>query len=112
MTRQTLAASKSRRRNPDRETQELFDWTSTEIELFYIRYLQVRRLSSVRHMTNGMCRSVCNARGIFGAPRVGWEDRPGSDNHFPATIWGDHDSEGRFSSLRPKRWTQIRLWQL
>lgn len=73
------------RSDPARTRHKLFDWTSTEIELFYIQYLQVRGLSQLSYGTYDERQIPERLRrpSIFGTPYGGWKDRPGADKFFP-----------------------------
>ena len=67
-------------------TKKVFDWIDRDIELFYVRYLQVRGLSHLSY-------DVRNERHVperfrlpqtkGGAYRGTWEDRPDHDRHYP-----------------------------
>ena len=64
----------------------VFDWVNRDIELFHVRYVQIKGLSSLsydtydeRHIPEGLRRPM-NADG-FG--RGGWADRPNSDKFYP-----------------------------
>jgi hypothetical protein len=72
--------------NADRTGDGVFDWRGREIELFFVRYLQIRGLSSVayadydeRHVPERLRRPY---RGE-GFGEGGWQDRPGADKLFP-----------------------------
>mmetsp|Transcript_141648 Transcript_141648/g.369262 ORF Transcript_141648/g.369262 Transcript_141648/m.369262 type:complete len:1397 (-) Transcript_141648:77-4267(-) len=65
----------------------LFDWRATEIELFYVRYLQIRGLSGSygdeRMWPTRMQRPYMAAAGGGGLSSAGWKARPGADKHYP-----------------------------
>lgn len=69
-----------------RPKQKLFDWTSADIELFYIRYLQIKGLSQLSYGTydeRQIPQRLQRPTGILGVPYGGWKDRPGADKFFP-----------------------------
>ena len=73
------------RSDPARSQQKLFDWTTTEIELFYVRYLQIRGLSQLSYGTydeRQIPERLRRPSEIFGT-HGGWTDRPGADKFFP-----------------------------
>lgn len=64
----------------------VFDWTQRPIELFYVRYLQIKGLSKVsyetydeRHVPQRMRRPMRGNGGGAGA----WSDRPDHDKFYP-----------------------------
>jgi hypothetical protein len=64
----------------------VFDWTQRNVELFYVRYLQVHGLSTIsyedydeRHVPSKMRRPWTGD----GVGVGGWADRPGADKSFP-----------------------------
>ena len=74
------------RSDPARPKQKLFDWTTTEVELFYVRYLQIRGLSQLSYGTydeRQIPERLRRPSGFFGTPHGGWTDRPGADKFFP-----------------------------
>ncbi|RPI61927.1 MAG: DUF4091 domain-containing protein, partial [Planctomycetaceae bacterium] len=70
----------------------VFDWTGRNIELFYVRYLQIRNLSRYyyrynqdeRHIPERMQRPW-SGEGVA-LPGTIWEDRPGADKYFPEIL--------------------------
>jgi len=68
---------------------ELFDWTNREIELFYIRYLEIKGLSQMsyesyydeRHAPERM-RRPCDSEG-HAVEGTGWTDRPDHNKMYP-----------------------------
>ena len=67
----------------DGSRSDLFDWTTTEIELFYVRYLQIEGISMVSY--NDMTvneQSGPDAMRSVGSTQM-WADRPGADKFFP-----------------------------
>lgn len=66
---------------------ELFDWTRRQIELFYVRYLQIKGLSDLsyesyydeRHIPERM-RRPWTGEGVGSGT---WEDRPDHDKYYP-----------------------------
>jgi hypothetical protein len=82
----TNGSSDRLRSNPGRAKQGLFDWTSTEIELFYVKYLQIKGLSQLSYGTydeRHIPKRLRRPSGILGTPSGGWKDRPGADKFFP-----------------------------
>lgn len=81
----TNSSGRRLRSDPARTRQKLFDWTSTEIELFYIQYLQVRGLSQLSYGTydERQIPERLRRQSISGTPYGGWKDRPGADKFFP-----------------------------
>lgn len=82
----TTSSGARLRSSPDRPAKDLFNWTSTDIELFYVRYLQIKGLSQLsygnydeRQIPQRMQRPI----GADGAPSGNWNDRPGADKFFP-----------------------------
>ncbi len=66
----------------------VFDWRERHIELFYIRYLQIKGLSDVsynlydeRHVPHNL-RRPWSGDGTAN-PGTGWSDRPGADKYYP-----------------------------
>lgn len=69
-----------------RPTEKLFDWTSTEIELFYIRYLQIKGLSQLSYGTydeRHIPERLRRPSNVLGKPIGGWNDRPAADKFYP-----------------------------
>ncbi len=73
----------------DARRAELFQWIERPIELFYIRYLQIRGLSvfnyaasyDERHIPKSLRRPMKgNGRAEWGSD---WKDRPGADKYYP-----------------------------
>ncbi|RPI71288.1 MAG: hypothetical protein EHM45_23790, partial [Desulfobacteraceae bacterium] len=70
----------------------VFDWVGRNIELFYVRYLQIRTLSRYyyrynqdeRHIPERMQRPWIGEGVAF--PGTVWEDRPGADKYFPEIL--------------------------
>jgi len=74
------------RSDPDRPKERLFDWTSTDVELFYVRYLQIRGLSQLSYGTydeRQIPQRLQRPPGMFGIVSGGWKDRPGADEFYP-----------------------------
>lgn len=66
----------------------LFDWRRTEVELFYVRYLQIRGVSGngysdERLFPRRMQRPWMAASGGGGLSGGSWKDRPGANRHYP-----------------------------
>lgn len=65
----------------------LFDWRATDIELFYMRYLQIRglsgQLSDERLIPRRLQRPWVAGPGGGGLGIGGWTDRPGANHHWP-----------------------------
>jgi Domain of unknown function (DUF4091) len=66
-------------------TASMFDWTEREVEVFIVRYLQIRGLSRLaygtydeRHVPERLRRPIGD-----NGPRGGWTDRPAHDKEFP-----------------------------
>ncbi len=64
----------------------LWDWRNRDIELFYVRYLQIEGISTnswayydERHVPERMRRP----HDAIGLARGGWADRPDHDKHYP-----------------------------
>lgn len=66
----------------------LYDWTNREIELFYVRYLEIKGLSDIayhtfydeRHMPERLRRPHVGGLAEDG---TGWLDRPDHNKHYP-----------------------------
>ncbi|MDW6023083.1 DUF4091 domain-containing protein [Mesorhizobium sp. BAC0120] len=90
-----------RLRHAKRPKERLFDWTSTEIELFFVRYLQIRGLSQLSYGTYDERHVPQRLR--LPSDLVGsgeWKDRPGADKFFPdiavpLELVGDFDIPAR-----------------
>lgn len=64
----------------------VYDWTTRDIELFYVRYLKIKGLSKIgyeqydeRHIPSKMRRPFVGA----GYGKGTWNDRPGHDQDYP-----------------------------
>jgi Domain of unknown function (DUF4091)/Family of unknown function (DUF6067) len=75
-----------------RATDDLFDWTATESELFYVRYLQIQGLSSLNGYAGfGLTGSAIEPQLpaklrlplLNGTYTGGWVDRPNHDKFYP-----------------------------
>ena len=85
-------------RSAPAEGNGVFDWTARDIELFYVRYLQIRGLSvfgwaryDERHTPERMRRP----HDEFGQSAGAWSERPDHDRHYPE-IAVPLELEGRF----------------
>jgi len=83
-------------RSAPRANDELFDWTSTEAELFYVRYLQIQGLSQqaygtlaswqeatfpARMQCPGMTQSTPDTKPTGAG--CAWTQRPGANKYYP-----------------------------
>lgn len=74
-----------------RATNNLFDWTTTESELFYVRYLQIQGLSSLGYAGFGLTGSALEPELpaklrlplVNGSYTGGWANRPNHDKFYP-----------------------------
>jgi hypothetical protein len=83
-------------RSAPRTTDELFDWTTTEVELFYVRYLQIKGLSQQAYGTlatwqeatfpkRAQCPGMTQATPDSKPTGAGcsWAERPVADKLYP-----------------------------
>lgn len=64
----------------------LYDWTVRPIELFYVRYLQIKGLSALSYETYDERLIPTRMRRPWSGSGIGsgaWGDRPGADRYFP-----------------------------
>src|SRR5579862_1578101 len=79
------------RSDPNRSTNKLFDWTTTECELFFVRYLQIRGLSTFGYAGYGLSGGNIEPQLpaklrlplVSGEYVGGWSDRPNHDKFYP-----------------------------
>lgn len=71
---------------PANPTNDLFNWTSRDIELFYIRYLPIKGLSRLSYETYDERHIPEKLRRPYTGEGLGtgtWDDRPNHDKYYP-----------------------------
>ena len=74
------------RSNPNRPAAQLFNYTTSEVELFYVRYLQIKGLGVFTQGLYGIEPQIPQklrlprVGGVYGG---GWVDRPNHDHFYP-----------------------------
>jgi hypothetical protein len=66
-------------RSAPRTTDKLFDWTTTEVELFYVRYLQIKGLSQQAYGTLATWQEATFPK----RSGCAWAERPVADKFYP-----------------------------
>ena len=68
---------------PTADPDDLFDWTATEIELFYVKYLQIKGLSHLSYDYITDERQIPSKLQRPDPPNDDWVDRPNADKFYP-----------------------------
>ena len=64
----------------------VFNWTQRNIELFYVRYLQIKGLSKISYLTDDERHIPYRFRRPWSGEGIGsggWESRPDHDKFYP-----------------------------
>ena len=69
--------------DPTRVGAQLFDWTTTDVELFYVRYLEIEGISMFHYGDILVNEQAAPAQMLSAGGTNLWADRPGANKRFP-----------------------------